>query len=224
VIFCDISDAQLEECRRAVETRGLLARARFVISRAEDLAGIADESVDRITTRSVLIFVADKRSAFAAMYRVLRPGGRIVLREPIGRIMFPEPAERFWGYDLSAVENLAAKVKAAFAELEDPDFRAAMHNFDDRDLAEHAVRAGFERVHVECHIDIQPGSVMPATDVAKLLGSSPNPTAPTLGEAVDAALSEPERQRFVAALEYAMTRRDAIRRTAIAYVAATKAG
>jgi hypothetical protein len=51
------------------------------------------------------------------------------------RSCFPEPAERFWGYDVRAVVDLAAKVKAAFTTLEDPAFRAAMMDFDDRDLA-----------------------------------------------------------------------------------------
>ena len=54
-----------------------------------------------MTTRSVLIYVADKAAAFAAMYRVLRPGGRISLFEPINRLMFPEPPDRFWGYDVA---------------------------------------------------------------------------------------------------------------------------
>jgi arsenite methyltransferase len=76
VIFSDVSQALLERCREVVASQGWLARARFVTAAAEDLAGIADESVDVATTRSVLIYVSDKRSAFASLLRVLRPGGR----------------------------------------------------------------------------------------------------------------------------------------------------
>lgn len=224
VIFCDISEVLIEQCREAVRSRDLLERARFVISRAEDLAGIADASVDVIITRAVLIFVRDKASAFSAMHRVLRPGGRISLREPVSRLMLPEPAERFWGYDVRAVVELADKVKAAATALEDPDFRAAMTDFDDRDLARLVENAGFEGVHVECHIDVAPGSIMPAASAEALLTLAPTPTAPTVGEAVDAGLTHAERQRFLEALDEAIQTGNAIRRTALAYVLATKAG
>lgn len=223
VIFCDISEALLEQCREAVRSLGYLDRARFEIAKAEDLAAIADTSVDVITTRSVLIFVRDKPGAFSAMHRVLRPGGRIALREPIGRLMFPEPADRFWGYDVRPVVDLAAKVKGAAAALEDTDFRAAMMEFDDRDLARLAQTAGFERAHVECHIDIEPGSIMPATNVEELLELAPNPTAPSVAEAIEAGLTPAERERFLAVLDQAIRAGDSIRRTAVAYVLATKA-
>ena len=65
-----------------------------MIAGAEDLTGIADASVDVLTTRSVLIYVAEKQHALAAFARVLRPHGRISLFEPINRLMFPEPADR----------------------------------------------------------------------------------------------------------------------------------
>ena len=77
VIFSDVSEPLLSECRKAVAERGLSDRARFISTRAEDLAEVADASVDVVTTRSVLIYVADKPRAFSALHRVLRPGGRI---------------------------------------------------------------------------------------------------------------------------------------------------
>ena len=74
--------------------------------------------------------------------------------EPINRLMFPEPRGRFWGYDLAPVEGLVERVQAIITETTDPAFRAAMMDFDDRDLASLAEKAGFGRVHVECHIDV----------------------------------------------------------------------
>src|SRR3954466_3004776 len=103
---------------RPVAARGLSDRARLVSTRAEDLAEIPEASVDVITTRSVLIYVADKAGAFAAMRRVLRGGGRISPFEPINRLMFPEPADRFWGYEIGAVADLADKVKATFNDMQ----------------------------------------------------------------------------------------------------------
>jgi SAM-dependent methyltransferase len=72
VTFCDISSDLLAFCRQAAEGLCVLERARFVEASADDLAGIADASVDVVTTRSVLIYVADKRAAFEEFARVLR--------------------------------------------------------------------------------------------------------------------------------------------------------
>lgn len=222
VIFSDISEALLERCRLTVSARGNLDRARFVRASADVLADIPDASVDVVTTRSVLIYVADKLRSFSCFHRVLRPGGRLSLFEPINRLMFPEPSDRFWGYDVEPVSDLAEKVKAQFTALEDPEFRAAMMGFDDRDLAAFAEAAGFERVHVEFHIDIEPGSVMRPISLDALLDSAPNPNAPTIRATVTTALTECEQQRFLAALERAFAEARAVRRTVVAYVVATK--
>ena len=148
VIFSDISDALLAHAHEAVAVAGSLDRARFVSTQAGDLAEIADASVDVVTTRSVLIYVADKAGALDAMYRVLRPGGRISLFEPINRLMYPEAADRFWGYDVSAVSALADKVKRTYREISDPA-ASTMLDFDDRDLVRFAEAAGFSRIHLE---------------------------------------------------------------------------
>lgn len=221
VIFSDVSDALLEEVRHAVESRGLLERARFVSSSAEDLAEIPDASVDVVTTRSVLIYVADKGRALTAMHRVLRPGGRISLFEPINRLTSPEPPGRFAGYDVSAVSDLADAVKSSFRRL-GASATAAMMDFDDRDLVHLAEAAGFERIHLECHIDIEPSPLMRAISIDALLDSAPNPLAPTLRESIASALPQPEQERFLAHLARAVAEGEPIRRLAVAYLVAGK--
>jgi arsenite methyltransferase len=220
VIFSDVSEALLEHVRDAA---GADERAQFVLARAEDLASIADASIDVATTRSVLIYVADKSAALRALHRVLRPDGRISLFEPINRLMFPEPEDRLWGYDVSAIVKLAAKVKASYAALEDPAAETMM-DFDDRDLVRLAEEAGFERVHLECHIDVEPAAHLRALDLEKLLDIAPNPLAPTLREAVDAALSASERERFLARYGQIVAEGQPLRRSAAAYLAAGKRG
>lgn len=222
VIFSEVSAGLLERCRATVASWGMLDRARFVRASADELAGIADASVDVVTTRSVLIYVQDKSSAFASLHRVLRPGGRISLFEPINGLMYPEPDGRFWGYDLSMVSHLVAKVQTALRASEDPGFRAAMMDFDDRDLATLAQAAGFERVHVECHLDITPGPADAAVSLDALLDRAPNPNARTVREALAAALTEAEQHEFVTALDRAFVERRAISRMAVAYASATK--
>ena len=223
VIFSDISDALLAHAHEAVAARDLLGRARFVSTQADDLDGIDDGAVDVVTTRSVLIYVADKAGAFAAMFRVLRPGGRISLFEPINRLMYPEAPDRFWGYDVSAVSKLADKVKRTYREISDPA-AATMLDFDDRDLVRLAEAAGFSRIHLECHIDVEARADMGAIDIETLLDSAPNPLAPTARESIDAALSAAERDVFVAHLRRAIEAGDRLRRGAVAYLAASKPG
>jgi len=223
VIFSDVSEPLLDRCRELVAAQGDLARARFVASPAEDLVGIADASADVVTTRSVLIYVVDKAKAFEAFARVLRPGGRVSLFEPINRLMYPELEERFWGYRVPAVSDLAAKVRTRFAG-EDAAYREAMMGFDDRDLARLAEAAGFETVHVECHLDVSPGSWAEPVDLDAFLDIAPNPNAPTVREAIAEALTESERRRFLKELARAVAQNDAVRRMAIAYVLATKPG
>jgi arsenite methyltransferase len=221
VIFSDVSEALLGHVRDAVRQRGTLDRSRFVQTDAHDLAAIVDRSVDVVTTRSVLIYVTDKAGALAAMHRVLRPDGRISLFEPINRLTSPEPADRFWGFDVAAVLPLAERVKTAYRSLEDPD-AASMMDFDDRDLVRFAEDAGFDRIHLECHVDVEPGSLSRTVGIEALLGTSPNPLAPTVGETIAEALGPDERDRFIAHLAEAIDRGDGVRRSAVAYLTATK--
>jgi arsenite methyltransferase len=220
VIFSDVSEALLARSRERVEARGTLDRARFVQARAEDLAGIADASVDVVTTRSVLMYSSAKLAALQAFRRVLRAGGRISLFEPVNRLVHPEPENRLSGYDVGEVAELAGRVKASSDAAQGPG-QAAMLDFDDRDLVRLAEEAGFERVHAECHIDVEPGaSLAQAVDADVLLDMAPNPLAPTLRESIESTLSAQEGERLIGHLRRAVAERRAVRRTAAAYVVA----
>jgi ubiquinone/menaquinone biosynthesis C-methylase UbiE len=119
VIFSDISEDLLEHCRDLADALGVLGRCDFLRAPASDLSGLDDASVDVVTTRSVLIYVRDKRRAFSEFFRVLKPGGRLSIFEPINRFMFPEPDGQLWGYDLTPVSELAAKVRAVYDRFEE---------------------------------------------------------------------------------------------------------
>src|SRR4029453_17751871 len=77
VIFADVSQELLDVSRQLAGELDALDRCKFVLARAEDLAPVADESVDVVTTRSVVIYVEDKQRAFDESQRVLKPGGRL---------------------------------------------------------------------------------------------------------------------------------------------------
>jgi ubiquinone/menaquinone biosynthesis C-methylase UbiE len=71
-----------------------------MLASADSLADIADASVDVVTTRSVLIYVKDKAAALREFYRVVRPGGRISIHEPINVLM--HDPDRPWSADRAA--------------------------------------------------------------------------------------------------------------------------
>jgi arsenite methyltransferase len=195
VLFSDISQELLDFCKRTADELSALDRSRFVLGGAEDLGEIADESVDVVTTRSVLIYVADKEAAFAEFFRVLRPGGRVSLFEPINRFARTD-GDTWMGYDLSSVKDAARKVLAVFERLQPPD-TDPMLDFDERDLLEHAERAGFfpTRLELECRIE------EPLFRDWEMLAATPmNPQIPSLRQAMDEALTEAEREQLEAQL------------------------
>ncbi len=60
VIFSDVSSDLLGVCEEAARDLGVVDRCRFLEASADDLGAIDDESVDVVTTRSVLIYVPGK--------------------------------------------------------------------------------------------------------------------------------------------------------------------
>jgi SAM-dependent methyltransferase len=194
VVFSDISADLLAECRRRAVTEGLLERCRFVRAGAEDLQGVSDQSVDVVTTRSVLIYVQRKQAAFAEFFRVMRPGGRLSIFEPINRLAAEEPGDSLFGLDVAAVADLAAKVCRAFLSV--PTEQDPMLNFDERDLLRWARAAGFAALELDYRAEVGVPEPLPTTDWDVLKKTAPNPLAPTIEEAVAHTLTGQERDRF----------------------------
>jgi len=204
VIFSDISQDLLDHCRSLAEQMQTLGRCRFVRAPADDLAALAPGSVDVVTTRSVLIYVQAKQQALHEFFRVLRPGGRLSLFEPINRFCYPEPPRMFLGYDVTPIEEIASKVRAVFERIHEPA-SSPLLNFDERDLLTFAERAGFAEIHLELQATIkQPKPLDSDNETGRpswetLLKSSGNPLDPTLEEAMAQALSPHEAERFTCA-------------------------
>ena len=218
VIFSDVSQDLLDHSRVLALQMGVLDRCEFVRAPADDLSAREDASVDAVTTRSVLIYVKDKRRAFDEFHRVLKPGGRFSIFEPINSFTYPEPPHLFGGSDVTAIRDLAGRVKAIYASRQ-PVNECPMLDFDERDLFDFAERAGFEEIHLSYEARTISGNLRDdARDWETALRSAPNPLAPTLGEAMYEALTPDEAERFAAHLRPLVESGRQRSRDAVAYL------
>jgi arsenite methyltransferase len=218
VIFSDISQDLLDHCRSAATANGQLGRCDFVLASADRLYGIPDASVDVVAARSVLIYVPDKAAAFAEFRRVLRPDGRLSIFEPVNRLMQSCSSTVFFGYDLSPIREILAKVNAAFAAIQPPG-ADPMLDFDDRDLVRLAEQAGFGAVSLDLLVSVKESLDPVPWD--RFLRMSANPKLPPLAEIVDRALSGAEAAEFAAQLRPLVEAGCGEQRMAVAYLAAS---
>jgi SAM-dependent methyltransferase len=219
VIFSDISQDLLDYCRKAADAEGLLARCAFVLAAADRLTGVADASVDAVTTRSVLIYVKDKAAALREFYRVLKPGGRVSLFEPINVLMSAADPDRFSGYDVTPVRSLAAKVQAVYESIQPPGVDP-MIDFDDRDLVRHTRNAGFPDIDLELRVSVK--ARKQPIPWEQFLRTSGNPLVPTFGDALDRSLSQQEAAEFTSYLRPLVETGAGLERRAVAYLTAAK--
>jgi arsenite methyltransferase len=196
IIFSDISSPLLEYCQTLAHSRQVQKHCEFLKAPAEDLSALADNTVTVVTLRSVLIYVQDKQRVFSEIYRVLRPGGRFVMFEPIvnfttlGNHSFPNS---FFGYDVTPVKSLAQKVQAVFSAIE-PWGTGTATSFDGRDMFTFAQKAGFATIKINTIMEFYSHIEISAWE--QFLYIQPDPRFPTIQAAMQQALTASERERF----------------------------
>jgi arsenite methyltransferase len=218
VIFSDISSDLVERCRNRATALSVIDRCRFMVASATTLPEISEGRIDVVTTRSVLIYVDDKLSALKEFFRVLRPGGRISIGEPINQFTYPEPPAVFLGYDLSAVRDLADKLETFFDREERPRI-SAMMDFNERDLLDLVEQAGFREIRLDLRLEVKPTAPQPWD---RFLHTAGNPLSPTMNDAFAAALTPDERARFEAHLKPMVESGAGTERRAFAFLKARK--
>jgi len=214
VIFSDISLDLLAQCRDTIDD----ARAEFVHTGLPELEAIEPGSVDVAMTRSVLIYVEDKAASFASLRRVLRPGGRLSIFEPINRFCHPAPSGQLWGYDIRGMEDLGVRANAVAARYQSTN--GPMLDFDERDLLALAHEAGFSEVKLDYRAEV--ALRRNESSWEEWLRHAPNPLVPTLGEILAEALTPGERASLA---EHIEARRNApdgstVAKNAVAYLTA----
>jgi len=199
VILTDVSVPLLRHAESSAERRNVRAQCTFHECTAEDLSAIVDASVDVVTTRAVLAYVANKKAALAEFFRILKPAGRLSIVEPLlqeeafyARALRRRiedhslPADRFM--------TLLHRWKAAqFPDTEDACANSPIANYSERDLLNMVRGAGFAPIHLQMHIDVTP-SLIKSWQI--FLQTSPHPLAPSLQQILAEQFSDEERQFF----------------------------
>ena len=184
VLAIDISVDALEQLR----THTAAPNISYLVGSA-DVLPLPDESVDAVVTRSVLIYVADKREAAREFARVLRRGGCVSMFEPINS----RNLQLTDAVDCSELGELAERVRALntqlYANPDDP-----MLNFDESDLVALFEDAGFA---VELELGVDEGEV-PGERYLNQVGA---PGRPTVRERWAAAFGTDELERLVTFVE-----------------------
>jgi arsenite methyltransferase len=217
VVFSDISDALLDDCREAVAQVAAGGHSTFLAAAATDLSAIGTASIDVVVERAVLLFIEDRARALSEYHRVLRPGGRVSLGEPLNSWMSADRPGYLWGYDVTAAADLERKLHLADRAARAAD-DALLRGFDDRDLIAIARAAGFQRVETQTELAIAPPPAR--DDLEVLLDTAPNPLAPTTRALMAQALSGTDIERFTDTLREALHHGRGERRHAMTFLRA----
>ena len=141
VVLSDINAAMLEVGRERLINAGC-NNVDFVLANAETLAPFDDNSFDLLTISFGLRNVTDKDAALRSMYRVLKPGGRLLILE-FSKPIF-EPLSK--AYDLYSFTALPIMGKIVANDAESYQYLAEsirMHP-DQQTLKQMMEQAGFE--------------------------------------------------------------------------------
>lgn len=172
VIVSDAFADCIEACQKIAEKAGIEGNMGFLQSDAADIK-LPDASVDVVMMRSVLVHILNKAPAVREFFRILKPGGRISIFEPIiGRntryYELVDPAT-FPNYEkIKQVEQTLA------SELSDP-----LTNFDEHTLERDFKEAGF--VNVDPKIEITSSTYEVREEMIEpWFNTPPSPGKPTL--------------------------------------------
>lgn len=110
----DMTPAMVERANKAAEQAGL-TNVRFYLSEIESMP-LASDSTDCVISNCVLNLVPDKEKAFAEIFRVMKPGGRLAVSDIALKRSLP----------LEVSENLTAYIGCIAGAIPIDDYRSKL--------------------------------------------------------------------------------------------------
>ena len=120
VIGVDMTPQMLERARRNAEAGGY-RNVEFRLGEIEALP-VADASVDLVISNCVINLVPDQARVFAEAFRVLRPGGKLVVSDTLTTVSLPESLLNSEAAKVACISPSATK-ESYFANLHGAGFR-----------------------------------------------------------------------------------------------------
>ena len=191
VIAVDPSVGALEELLRLAHEVGANG-IQYLVGDVEVLP-LPDDAVDAVVLRSVLVHVADTNTAVQELARVLRPGGRLSLREPLNR----GGTYLSTAVDWSPLGDLGARVQELWIRVAPAD---PLMRLDADELAAQLEAAGFTAVEAAVE---DPGEewVVTEASVTDRLDASGGSGSPSVRERWQEAFGPADSATLVAHLE-----------------------
>ncbi len=142
VVLSDINSSMLGQGRIRLTDQGVLGNVRFVQANAEALP-FPDNHFDVITIAFGLRNVTDKAKALASMYRVLKPGGRLLVLE-FSKPVIPGLAPIYDTYSFKILPKMGKMIAGDEESYRYLAESIRMHP-DQETLKQMMVDVGFER-------------------------------------------------------------------------------
>ena len=226
VILTDLSAPMVAHAKAQAIQSNVHEQCSFLECAADQLKDIQDAFVDVVATRAVLAYVPDKCAALREFYRILKPGGRVSIAEPIHRDEAIKTCILRKHLDATPPQSqqrllaLLHRWKASqFPDTEEKSASNPISNFSERDLLRFIQDSGFTEIHLELHIDIMPTTV---TSWDVFIGTSPHPWAPPLSVILAEQFTLEERSFFEASIRPAVESGQSVSTDCIAFLTATK--
>lgn len=136
----------LEECKKIAKDCELEDYIEFLHTDATDIK-LADNSVDVVVMRSVLVHILDKQKSIKEFYRILNDGGRISIFEPV----INTNTKYFELVDPETFPNYE-RIRAAELDFMTSD-NDALTNFTQDSLVKNFEIAGFKNIDLDLQIE-----------------------------------------------------------------------
>jgi arsenite methyltransferase len=187
VVAIDVSADALSECKRQAESAENVAALACVVGDVLEIP-VASQSVDVVMTRSVLIYLVDKQAGIRELYRVLKPGGRASIFEPINEVRERVRNQVFGSGFYDALQPEWGEIRKYY-DARKQDWWGTLVGWDERDLIGWFEVAGFSRVELEYEMTSGgPARKPKKIDIAAGLRDRPNPNTPSYEEVARAVL------------------------------------